>query len=716
MIGKLSKSRGGFQIRTDIQALRALAVLAVFAYHVRPDYLTGGFVGVDVFFVLSGFLISSHLIAELADKGRIEFTKFWSRRAKRLLPASLTVLLVTAVAVWTIAPQALQERFFRDISAATLYVANWVFAFDSVDYLAADNSPSVVQHFWSLGVEEQLYIVWPLLLAIAWLVGAKRGFGTRGLVAILALITSVSFAYSALLVVDGNPVAYFSTLSRAWEFGAGALLAVWAARRPSELATSFGLRHIASWTGWLSLIAFMLFFKASAGFPGVNALIPVLATVLIIYANDPGGRFGPAWLLRLRPIQFLGDASYSIYLWHWPLIIFAGFYFANLPAWMVGTLFVATVLLAALSMKFIENPFRFGKLRDRLTPTPVFAGMATAMLVIVGSTQAAGLYVSDQVAKQEQETAALEAELAKVLDESVLSPSSDEKAPEKVWDEISCMGPAHLVEPECIDFTWDTFVPGIRVAEETAHDVEPLVRIGSEKGCLAWGDEYSLIECVFGVMGGSKTVLIGDSHAYHWLPAFSRVAQQQQLELHFLARAGCSANTAPRNAPGDHVRGCNQWMGELNAWFEQQSGIQTIIIANFAGSRFEGASDPGVEHQPTIEGYIDYWEPLIATGAEVLVMKDTPYIKADAWNCMVNNPEDPTRCDIPREVIEAEFDNSAAAAQALGLRVIDMTSYFCKEDVCPMVVGGVRVYRDSNHMSGTYNLLLTPYLAREIFG
>lgn len=688
--------------------------MAVFAYHLRPEYLTGGFVGVDVFFVLSGFLISSHLIAELADKGRIEFGKFWSRRAKRLLPASLTVLIVTGLAVWLIAPQALQERFFRDIAAATLYVANWVFALDSVDYLAADNSPSVVQHFWSLGVEEQLYLAWPLLLAAAWVISSKRRLGFRALAILLTVITSASFAHSALLVSDNNPIAYFSTLSRAWEFGAGALFALWVAQRPSVSSIRFGPRHVASWTGWLSLVAFMFLFEASAGFPGVNALIPVLATILIIFANDPGGRFGPAWFLRLKPIQFLGDASYSIYLWHWPLIVFAGFYFANLPAWMLLVIFAATISLAALSMKFIENPFRFGTLRERLTPAPVFIGVATAMALIVGSTQAAGAHVSELVAKQEQETAALEAELSKVLEESLVEEEAGEAAPEKVWDEISCMGPAFLVQRECADFAWDTYVPGIRAAEETAHDVEPLERIGSEKGCLAWGDDYSLIECVYGVNGGSKTILIGDSHAYHWLPAFSRVAQRENLELHFLARAGCSANTAPRDAPGDHVRGCDQWMGELESWLSEQSGIERIVIANFAGSRFEGAPAATEAHQRAIDGYIEYWEPLIATGAEVIVLKDTPYIKADAWNCMVNNPQEPEKCDVLRDVIEAQFDNSAAAAAELSLRVLDMTGYFCTDTICPMVVGGVRVYRDSNHMSGTYNLLLTPYLSEEL--
>ena len=690
-------------------------MLAVFAYHMRPGYVSGGFIGVDVFFVLSGFLISTHLLEELQRTGRIQFGKFWARRAKRLLPASFAVLAATGIAVWFFAPMALQERFYRDISAATLYVANWVFAFDSVDYLAADNSPSVVQHFWSLGVEEQLYIAWPLLLAAAWVFGLKLQRGALAAAVLLSLITLSSFTYSALMVFDGNPIAYFSTLSRAWEFGAGALLALWMLRSKALEPTAFGLRHVAAWTGWLALVAYILLFEASAGFPGVNALIPVIATLLIIWANDPGGRFGPAAILRLRPIQFVGDASYSIYLWHWPLLVFAGFYFANIPSWMLAIIFATTLGLSAISMRFIENPFRYGRLKTSLRPRQVFVGVATGMLVLVGTTQAAGLQIANQVAIQEQETLALEEELNKALEERQESVAEGvAKAP--IWDELSCMGPAFLVEEECGEFRWETYVPGIKVGEETAHDVVPLERIGSDKGCLSWGDNYSLIECVYGVRGGERVLLIGDSHAYHWLPAFARVATNNNLELHMTARAGCPGNTVPKIGSGEQVRGCFQWMDEFKAWFSQQQKFEKVVIANYVGTKFEGSGVKGQAQPEAVQGFKEFWGALIDSGAEVIVLKDTPYIGADAWNCMVNNPENPDGCDVSRKFIDGQFDNSAAAAQELGLRVIDMTDYFCTEDTCQMVVGGVRVYRDSNHMSGTYNLLLTPYLAQKLIG
>jgi len=722
-------------LRKDIQALRALAVMAVFVYHLRPSALTGGFVGVDVFFVLSGFLISAHLFSEFAKTGKLNVLKFWARRAKRLLPASLVVLFFTAVSVWYFAPAALQERFYRDIGAATFYFANWVFAADSIDYLAADNSPSIVQHFWSLGVEEQLYVAWPLILLAGWLVfGARLGFKAFGL--ILGSITVLSFAYSSWLVYDNNPVAYFSTFSRAWQFGAGALLAL--AMRPrtsnsnsssessSSALAAFGLArldfsrfglsstvlsHVASWVGWLSLVWFMFVFEATDGFPGWYAVVPVLATLLIIWAGDPKSRLSPAWFLHLRPVQFLGDASYSIYLWHWPLIVLVGFSYSVIPVRVAVMILVATLVLSALSMRFVENPFRFGDFAKKLAPNKVFFSVATTMVLLFTSTQVASAQVVQQLEIARQQAAETTQKLLERAEETSVDGDS---ATEIVWDSISCMGPAFFAEPDCAGFEWETIIPAVGTWEDTAHDVEPLERIGSEKGCLAWGDSYDLIECVFGKRGGTKVALIGDSHAYHWLPAFSRAAEAEGWELHFLARAGCPANAVARDAAGDHVRGCFDWMEQLDQWAESTTGLDHIVIANFAGSRFVGAGDFGTKQPAAVAGYQEAWAPLIATGAEVLIMKDTPFISQDAWDCVVANADNMSKCDVPLSQIEATFDNSAAAAADAGLGVIDLTSLFCRDQMCPMSVGGIRVYRDSNHMSGTFSFLLSPYLAREL--
>ncbi len=693
-------------MRKDIQALRALAVMAVFVYHMRPEFLTGGFVGVDVFFVLSGFLISSHLISELQASGRIQLVKFWARRAKRLLPASLTVLAITALAVWFFAPFALQDRFFRDISAATLYVANWVFAFDSVDYLASDNSPSVVQHFWSLGVEEQLYLVWPVMLTVVWQLAARKALSKKALAVVLTIVLLSSLTHSALLVLDSDPIAYFSTLSRAWEFSSGALLALLVTSKIAGKEHSTRLRTIASWLGWLGLLVFMFIFDAEAGFPGINAILPVAFTLLIIWAKDPVSSLSPYRLLHLRPIQFLGDASYSIYLWHWPILIFVGFYLPDIPAIWLGAIFTITLLLSALSMRFIENPFRFGKLKTSLRPRAVLAGVAASMLLLVSATQAAGGVVRSEIALQEAAEQAFEDEIAQR--------AAQQKTDEVVWDEITCMGPNFLVQPACAGYTWDGYIPAIKTGEETAHDIEPLERIGSEKGCLAWGESYKMIRCVYGVLGGTKIALIGDSHAYHWLPAFSEVAEQNNYELHFLARAGCPYNTKPREARGEHVRGCFSWMSEVRDFLSKKQDFEYYVMANFIGSRFEGSGAFGAKQPNAIEGYQEAWKDLSQFGAEIIILKDTPFIGEPAWNCAITNATNLSKCDVTLESIHAIYDHSTVAAQDLGYKVLDFQKYFCKDGICPIAVGGIRVYRDSNHMTGTFNSLLAPYLAEQL--
>jgi peptidoglycan/LPS O-acetylase OafA/YrhL len=618
----------------------------------------------------------------------------------------------TAIAVWFLAPQALQERFFRDVSAATIYVANWVFAFDSVDYLAADNSASVVQHFWSLGVEEQLYIAWPILLSLTWLIGRRKGTGFKLFALVLVLITIASLVYSSILVFDQNPIAYFSTLSRAWEFGAGALLALATRTSSSESKTGFSLQHVMSWVGWITLAAYLYFFEASSGFPGLFAVVPVIATLLIIAANDPRGKFSPARILHLRPIQFIGDASYSIYLWHWPILTFVGFYFTRIPGRVLVIVFIATLVVSALSMKFVENPFRFGQLRQKLKPNQTFIAVATSMALLLSGSQVASAFVANEIEQKRLASAALEAEIAKSVAEKEAKDATESSMP--VWDAISCMGPAFMVQPECAGFEWESVVPAVAVKEETAHNVEPLERIGSTKGCLAWGDDYSMIECVYGVKGGTKIAMVGDSHAYHWLPAMASVAASSNIQLHFLARAGCPANSLPREANGNHVRGCFAWMAEMQAWVESNPDVETIVVSNFSGSRFSGAGEYGARHDGAIQGYKDVWQPWIEQGIRVVVFQDTPFIGEDAWNCVVNNVDEINRCDVTLASIQANFDNTVAAAKELDLEVIDFTKYFCKDEMCPMAIGGVRVYRDSNHMSGTYNLLMAPYLKDEL--
>lgn len=390
--------------RADIQALRALAVVSVLLYHLWPNRVTGGFVGVDVFFVISGYLIMSHLLREREKTGRIALGAFWARRATRLLPASLLVLLLTGLAVIVIVPRTLWQQFLGEIAASTLYVQNWRLLLDSVDYLAAENQASPVQHYWTLSAEEQFYVLLPLVLVAA-LAVFRRTAWRRVAFLTLAIASAASFGWSIWLMAVAPSEAYFSTFSRAWEFGFGALLAFLPAalgRRTSQVAATIGVGAV--------LASVVLYSGTATPFPGATALLPVLGTALAIWGGQQ------AWLDaagRVQPISMLGRVSYAIYLWHWPLIVLVPFA-TGMPLTTVHkmAILVASVCLAWLSTTYYEDVLRrspklLGRRRPRFIAAWSAVCMACVLAASIGTVAVADRLQAQQRADQEQAVAEL---------------------------------------------------------------------------------------------------------------------------------------------------------------------------------------------------------------------------------------------------------------------------------------------------------------------
>lgn len=364
--------------RPDVQGLRAIAVVMVVFYHLYPALLPGGYVGVDVFFVISGFLITGNLMRTLERTGRLQLVDFYGRRARRLIPASALVLAVTWLLAREVLPSTQRLAAAEQIRASALYVQNWLLAHDSVDYLNADSAASPVQHFWSLSVEEQFYLVWPLLFVLAGIVTARSTYrvGRFVLVSTACALVVGSLIYSAYETNANQAAAFFVTTTRMWEFGIGGL-AVLLDRR---IANRLGRMGILGWLGLVLLLYAAFKCNGTSAFPGTIALVPVAGATLLLLSGSHRARLGPARLTSLRPCVFVGDVSYSLYLWHWPLIVLWLAYSGGRIEWLDGpAIGAASLALAWVTKVCVE---------DKVRLAPVFVrsplrSLATATAAVV---------------------------------------------------------------------------------------------------------------------------------------------------------------------------------------------------------------------------------------------------------------------------------------------------------------------------------------------
>ena len=350
------------KLRLDIQKLRTFAVLGVVVYHLWPNALPGGFIGVDVFFVISGFLISSHLFREL-EQGKFTFAGFWARRARRILPSATVVLALTTIGIFTISLALDRVKAAKNVLASLLFAENWSLAADSVDYLAKDEAALPTQHYWSLSVEEQFYLFWPVLIFMLWKFAKSR-------VAVILTILVASYAFSIYATFADPSPAYFSTFTRIWEFCIGALVALF----PARLLRKAWVYYL----GWLALVYSVFFITADSVFPGYIAMIPVAATALIIWIEHD--------TKASRPNVFIAEISFALYLWHWPLIVFTkqlkGLPLTDLE--LTGVLGLS-IVLAWLTTKYVEGPIRFGKKLKSYGSRKFLTWSLVSLLVLAGA-------------------------------------------------------------------------------------------------------------------------------------------------------------------------------------------------------------------------------------------------------------------------------------------------------------------------------------------
>ncbi|MBD8063112.1 acyltransferase family protein [Oceanitalea stevensii] len=669
--------------RPDIEGLRAVAIGLVLVYHAGVRQLPGGFVGVDVFFVISGFLITGLLIRELERDGRVSLRRFYARRAKRLLPAAGLVLVVTsALTFWTL-PVVDWRAFGWDVVGAALYVVNWVLAGRSVDYLAEDVGASPVQHFWSLAVEEQFYIVWPLLLVlVGWLVRRSRRLRVRPvMVAGILLIAVPSFFWSVHYSAASPDAAFFVTTTRLWELGIGAFVAIGATqwgRLPRALATVLG------WAGLAAVVLSGFLLTSEVTWPGSAALLPTLGTAAVIVAGFVHGNRGPARLLAWRPAVWVGALSYSLYLWHWPLIVAATALWGELGGKRGLLVMAVAVVPAYLSHRFVENPIRFSggvarseglalSIGANFSLVGVAAGLA--LVLAVPSAPAAGGSASGAAAIEDPgTTTAGPGTLASLA-------------------EVEAIVPAPVDAPEDLP-------------------------AGYADGCDVDVTEDELVVCEYGDLDGEVTVaVVGDSKVYQWQSALDAVAEEQGWRLVYVIKSACPFSTALPMAGEDLNDSCVAWNEEA---LETVADLQPDLLLTSQRTPTAPASTEDLQdrtREAMEDGLVERWEQLAGLGIPVAVLLDNPSPDIDVYECVAENLQSLEECAFDRETGIAEsaaLTQRAAAERVDTARVVDLTEHVCPAEVCVPVIGDVLVYRQGSHLTDTYVRSLTPVLAREL--
>jgi peptidoglycan/LPS O-acetylase OafA/YrhL len=668
-------------VRPEIQALRAIAVLTVVVYHVWPEMMPGGFVGVDVFFAISGFLITAHLVREVDRTGTLALWQFWARRARRLLPAALLTLFACAVATIAFVPQLYWQQFLTEIGTSTAYVQNWQLASDAVDYLGADNRPSPVQHFWSLSAEEQFYVLWPLLIIVAAWTARRR----LAIAAVLVTVTGLSLWYSISETAANPAAAYFVTPTRAWEFGAGGLLALIGtrARLPD------GMRALLSWAGLGAVAYAAAAYGTETAFPGSAALVPIVGALAVIHAGMPTARWAPSRILAIRPAQFLGDISYSVYLWHWPLLVFAPFVFAN-PGLTEKRIAVPllTILLAWITKVLVEDPVRRSawlSAQPRMTFACSAAATAVLAAVLVGGTS----HVEAQIHKAERAQVTL------------------------VAHEPDCFGAAaRNPRKPCENPALRTKVVPLPVA----------AKVEENAPCTNFRKESGVSVCNFGVKESQakKTVaLLGDSHASHWRAPLDIVARERGWHGLSVTRTSCVFSAATKITPEPTKSQCLRWVRNVPRFFRKHPEIDTVFIVAITGGRVN--VPPGrTMFEAKVNGVRRAWKTLPDTVKHIIVIRDTPKIFRRTVECVdraiaAKRPAG-RLCAVPR-TLALEADPAVIGARkehSPRLQAIDLTDVFCSRRLCYPVIGGSLVYKDLHHFTLVFAKTLGLPLGRKV--
>jgi peptidoglycan/LPS O-acetylase OafA/YrhL len=676
-----------------------VAIVAVLVFHAGVPHLAGGFVGVDVFFVISGFLITQRLLRPLREGQRLSLRDFYARRARRILPAAGVVLLAVLALGWLTLPPLRQVDLVHDVVACAIDVPNWWFISGQVDYSRAGLAVSPVLHYWSLGVEEQFYLVWPGLLLVAAAIARRRRLALPGVVvAMLAVVITVSFVLSMVLTSSDQPLAFLGSPTRAWQFGVGALLAVWlpfGGAAPVAPGIGLGTPDNAApgrsripappgWVGWIGLAAIaaaVVGFDGQTPYPGVAALLPTLGTAAVIAAGaglasagPVGGRFlAPGLWLSTAPMRMLGRLSFAWYLWHWPVLVLTEAVVGALAWPLRVALVLASVVPAWMTMRLVEDKVRFAGPLLRRPGLSLAAGAIAVCLPLLAA--------------------------------SALGASARELAGAKVSSAAASV-PATVSDP----FGAAAQAAGGAVDPAPANARADLPTYPK----LCQLDAATLVSppCVIGPVGRAHVVLLGDSHAVEWLSGVQQVASARGWDVEMLAKGGCPLPlfmTVPTELGRPYAE-CTTWRESVLSRLASEPKPTVIFVS----SMNHYLSDQTV----VMAGWRASLARLSRLGVPIVYLRDNPYPGSDVPACISGAASNWAHCAFPRAsgLPEDPLATAITAGRVPGVTMVDLTGLLCPPgpSTCPAVLGHTLLYKDISHLTNTAVLRLTPALDADL--
>ena len=678
------------RMRPEIEGVRCVAALLVAGYHIWSGRVSGG---VDVFFVMSGFLITTTLLGQLSTYGRIRPFSYLGRLALRLLPAALTTLVAVLVASFFLMPELLWEKIGYEVRAAGLYVENWYLAATSTDYLGQWDEKTPVQHFWALSLQGQFYLAWLLLfLVVAAFARRHPERSLRYVVTGLSVVFVSSLAFSIWFTAVDQPVAYFATPARAWEFALGGLAAV-ALRNPPQ--TRSRLRWSLGWVGLAILLTTGLVLQVSTVFPGYAALLPTGAALLILVSASNGISGGADALLSNRVLVRLGGISYGIYLWHFPLLAFyRSERETSANSVLSGTaIILGAVVLAYLTQRFVERPLLARSRPSAGARRTLLTGLVVAAVVVVagaGAFAVAKKPTPEEIAESRNAIHALSA------DAYGLEPCTGALA-----------GPPSSTGP-CGDRAVEEFATPVNLVPATQRSIP----------CVEVAHEDLLRVCA----GGSSSpeprataLLIGDSHSHTMRPALNLVARHNDWRLLFAYGPGCQTAAVPK--AGVTAERCARWMEQLTGYIAGADiDIDVVFSMQAAGHGLVGI--PESETGRIAETYRTQWARYGTSVRQIVVIRDTPRLRDAVLSCLGRHSAEDGAVACARERSSA-LEPDAAAVAAAGddddrTRVVDLSDVFCDEARCYPVIGGYIAYRDAVHLHTGFAPTLTSLLDEAI--